>query len=165
MIPQCLKIDVESFWNHLESCGCFLDVFFKKYVKNVPKMTPKLVSAQQIPYRWKKMLITIGFLMVWNPCDSEAFVSGALFDAENLGLKTKKTCHRRTPQKCPKGPPEGELKESASHHMNCIHVWTRAPSKRETLLWFSCRCMVFAGSKPENFRFFEKLKIKIFNWI
>ena len=35
---------------------------------------------------------------------------------ENFGLKSKKKPHRRTPQKCPKGPPEAESKESASHH-------------------------------------------------
>ena len=72
------------------------------------------------------MVITIGFLMVWSPWYKEAFVSGGGFDDENFGLKSKKTCHRRTPQKCPKGPPEGELKESASHHI--IHKWSRKSS-------------------------------------
>ena len=54
--------------------------------------------------------------MVWNQIQSEAFVSGGGFDMENFGLKSKKKPHRRTPQKCPKGPPERKLGESASHH-------------------------------------------------
>ena len=117
MISQCLKIDLGSFWTHLESCGNFLGAFFKNYVKNVPKMTPKLVVFGYLPCRWKKMVITIGFLMVWNPCDSEAFLSGGVFDDENFGLKTKKNNRRRTPQNCPKGPPGRKLEESASHQI------------------------------------------------
>ena len=37
-------------------------------------------------------------------------------DDENIGLKAKKKSRKRAPQNRPKGPPEGDLKESASHH-------------------------------------------------
>ena len=40
-----------------------------------------------------------------------------VFTDENIGLKVKKPCHKRTPQKCPKGPPQGKLGESASHQI------------------------------------------------
>ena len=65
-------------------------------------------------------MITMRILIVQNLCNKEGFVSGGVFDGENFGLKTKKTCHKRTPQKCPKGPPEGKLGESASHHFKIV---------------------------------------------
>ena len=158
MISQCLKIDLGSFVNHLESFGYFLNAFFMFSIQNDPKMTPKLVSGKRIPCRWKKMMITIGFLIVWNPWDSEAFVSRGAFDDENFGLKTKKTCHRRTPQNCPKGSPEGKLKESASHHM--IHKWSRKSSAfqaRAALVIFDSAEVVF-GVETWKFLIFEILK-------
>ena len=57
-------------------------------------------------------------LIVQNLWESESFVSGGVFDGENFGLKAKKKTHKRTPQKCPKGPPEGKLGESASHQIS-----------------------------------------------
>ena len=64
MISQCLKIDLGAFVNHLESNGYFLNAFFMFSIQNDPKMTPKLVVFGYLPCRWKKMVITIGFLMV-----------------------------------------------------------------------------------------------------
>ena len=62
-------------------------------------------------------MITMRILIVQNVWEKEGFASGGVWDEENFGLKAKKTCHKRTPQKCPKGPPEGKLGESASHHL------------------------------------------------
>ena len=61
-------------------------------------------------------MITMRILIAQTQIQKEAFVSGGVFDGENFGLKAKKKTHKRTPQKCPKGPPEGKLGESASHH-------------------------------------------------
>ena len=85
--------------------------------QNVPKTGPSVVSAGQIPCSHRKIMITMRILIVQNVWDSEGFVSGGVWDGENFGLKAKKKPHKRTPQKCPKGPAEDKLGESASHQI------------------------------------------------
>ena len=93
--------------------------------QNVPKSGPSVVSGGQIPCSHRKIMITMRILIVQNVWSSEAFASGGLLDGENFGLKAKKKPHKRTPQKCPKGPPEGKWRESASHHD--YHANTHSP--------------------------------------
>ena len=90
--------------------------------QNVPKRGPSVVSGGQIPCSHRKIMITMRILIVQNVWDFEAFASGGGFDGENFGLKTKEKPHKRTPQKCPKGPPDGELGESASHHFENFEI-------------------------------------------
>ena len=151
MIFPCLKIDLGSFWTHLESFGFFLDAFFVFSVQNDPKMTPKLVSAQW----WKKMVITIGFLMVWNPCHSEAFVSGGAFDDENLKLwvEVEKNVSQEDPPVWHHWAPEADRKGEC--FAPCESKWSVRSSAfqaRAAFEVFDPRRQ-FSGSKPEIFEF------------
>ena len=63
----------------------------------------------------------------------------------------------------PEGPPWEEVEGEcfAPYELySCVNA--SAFQARENFLVF-CKNMKSAGSKPENFRFFEKLKIMIFN--
>ena len=60
-----------------------------------------------MPCRWKKMVITIGFLVVWNLWFCSTFVSGGGFGGENFGLKAKKKTVTRGPPKIARRAPLG----------------------------------------------------------
>ena len=105
------------------------DGIFKYFHENRPKMSPKVVVFPLLPWSPGKIMDTIGFLIVWNLLYNRVFFSGGLFDASKIRSKVKKKCHRRTPWKCPKGPPWTKEEESASHHFTL--AVNRQPGNRQ----------------------------------
>ena len=101
-------------------------------------------------------MITMRILIVQNVCESGAFVSGGGFDGENIGLKAKKKPHKRTPQKCPKGPPEEKLEESASHHINLLFItysYFNIARQRSAGAYFRCFSWTERASGAKFFDF------------
>ena len=72
--------------------------------ENGTKMTPKVVSGQWFPWSPRKIMNAIGFLIVWNLLSYSTFVSGALFDATNIGSKAKKTVTGGPPKNARRAP-------------------------------------------------------------
>ena len=102
----------------LVASGLTFHVFTPKCAKNWSKSCRVPID----PVLPQKKMITMRILMVQNLCNKEGFVSGGVVDGENFGLKAKKKTRKRNPKKCPKGHPDGNLGESASHHLIIVAI-------------------------------------------
>ena len=149
---MCIR---DSIWNHLGTSWMHFSCFRSKMTQKWPQSWSYLDRCRADGRKW------------WSPSDFSWFETlgtkkllflEVVLMMKTLGWRRKKTVTRGPPKIARRAPLRGRWRRVLRTTWFTNDQGSRAPSKREPLLWFSTPRRSFSGSKRENFWFFKILK-------